>query len=710
MSETKSLNSEVGEDSESQSFSLEDANDFLKAFGKSLDLPPVQPQPRQPPQQQAPQSPAAVAREAYWDADWDVIIAIYLDPATSQKDRADIREMMTTETGGEDALAQDPQLALIFAEPGHERDDNIADALLKLAGMPSSTNKGSSQATRDPKRFEQLASSISLDDWNDTGSGLGSPKRGLGPKICAALWHKGGYDEICKLIELGVDTTIPAQSETKGGLGVYSDFVQPLQHIIQKYLRDTSKLGTDEAKGWPPEHKAQVEGAAKIFKALGDTGTNVTCTEWKEVTDSEMLKEFKKNPGTIWGFEDVRLPFVQASHETPQGAQPLRMMELWDAVSQVLSPQNYEKLLANPKEEIKRVVEEASQTVANDIDTKDKYDDIRDRKSEYVKKFKADATKFLVEFVGQIPKGTFARASPDMQGQERPRVPGRTDWSSIAISDVTGIHNDKFMSSFACKAGLWWAKNEGKPVYYCLDGIDMDDVIDYKKAKNKTIQAYLSDGGPTQATKPHREVVTMKELREILRNWEELKDTVKFSIQGEILKGEKLKTQVSEWISRMEESNKETGRTPAPPRANYQKALDQIDPEIMKRLASAAHLGVPDKEVDMDARDIVKKAGYLLKVSKSRPEYVLKYLMSKCDVLTAYLLIPLELPEVAAGFAKLAGREPPVDKKTMTEAGAALIDALKKCPPYFRGPLSESLVKHPMIERDRKLKKAMKSN
>jgi hypothetical protein len=155
----------------------------------------------------------------------------------------------------------------------------------------------------------------------------------------------------------------------------------------------------------------------------------------------------------------------------------------------------------------------------------------------------------------------------------------------------------------------------------------------------------------------------------------------------------------------MEQSNKEAGRTPAPSRKNFEAALAQIDPSIMDRLNSAITLGVPEKEVDMDARDIVRKAGYVLKIAKARPEYVLKYLMSKCEVLAAYVLIP----QAAAKFGKLVSLEPPADKKTVTEVGAELIEVLKKCPPYFRQPLGEALVRHPMIERDRKLKKALRS-
>ena len=70
-----------------------------------------------------------------------------------------------------------------------------------------------------------------------------------------------------------------------------------------------------------------------------------------------------------------------------------------------------------------------------EIDDKEKYAEVRSRKTEYLKKFRADSTKFLEEFVSQIPKGTFARPSADMKGQERPRVQGRPDPTEIAISD-----------------------------------------------------------------------------------------------------------------------------------------------------------------------------------------------------------------------------------------------------------------------------------
>jgi hypothetical protein len=50
----------------------------------------------------------------------------------------------------------------------------------------------------------------------------------------------------------------------------------------------------------------------------------------------------------------------------------------------------------------------------------------------------------------------------------------------------------KYMGSLACKAGLWWAKEVGEPVYYVMDGISIDDAIDYKVFKSAQINAIMA--------------------------------------------------------------------------------------------------------------------------------------------------------------------------------------------------------------------------
>jgi hypothetical protein len=236
----------------------------------------------------------------------------------------------------------------------------------------------------------------------------------------------------------------------------------------------------------------------------------------------------------------------------------------------------------------------------------------------------------------------------------------------------------------------------------------MADVIDYKKVKNKAIEAFLADGGVLKSTNPHREVVTMQELREILKNWDEFKGTVKFVDKGEILKDAKLDKFVAESRSKMEEANKRAGRSPAPPRADFAKELAAIDPKLMGRLERAAKEQGSD-ETDKDARDIVRKSGYMLKIANTRPEYALKYIMSKCTVLVDYELIPEGLPNAAANLAKLASIDPPTQKSIIDKAAAVLVGQIKLCPPMFRQPLAAAMVRYPLIEQKKKLRKKLKS-
>ena len=104
-----------------------------------------------------------------------------------------------------------------------------------------------------------------------------------------------------------------------------------------------------------------------------------------------------------------------------------------------------------------------------------------------------------MDFATQMPKGTFVRPVLGDDGKPIPKLDengkdlkdDRGQPVYLAVSDVAGIQSDKLMGGLACKAGLWWAKSRGKPVYYCLDGINMDDVTNYKKVKNKAIEVFL---------------------------------------------------------------------------------------------------------------------------------------------------------------------------------------------------------------------------
>jgi hypothetical protein len=571
---------------------------------------------------------------------------------------------------------------------GKFKNDVLSETLLAIADKNSPLKTGAEldrKAQFDPTLFSKLAGEVHPDVWNDKGA----RKRGLGPRVCQALWENGNYDQICDLIRHGVDTSLSARvtgGEQSTGLrvGIYSGFVQPIQHVASNLLRDVHLLDTNNPS-LSRHAKGPAQGAKKIFDALEQKGTAITLTKWADVKGSEMIDEFTRNPGTIWGFKTIRMPYVQAAHEAQHHPEPLRMIELWEAVLESLSPDAYSRLLNDPDNAIDDFVNIGVAKIEKgltDPRKKAKYADIAKDSKTFIDNFKWDAKAFLTEFAARMPKGTFADVAKDDSGAARKDAKG----NEVTVSDVAGIVPGKFMGGLACKAGLWWAKKEGKPVYYCLDGINMDDVTNYKKVKNKAIEDFIAAGGQPSGAKGHDEVITMVELREILKNWEELEDTVKFVRKAQILKGNDLEKEVKAWQAKMKQANQEAGRAPAPPRAAFAKELKAIDPRLMAKLPKGP-------EGDKDARDIVRKSGYLLKVANSRPEIVLKYIMSRCKVLTDYDLIPIKLPEVAA---KLAAATAEGDIPGLS---VELRRQITRCNAKFQLPLKAALMRHPLLAK-----------
>jgi len=207
-----------------------------------------------------------------------------------------------------------------------------------------------------------------------------------------------------------------------------------------------------------------------------------------------------------------------------------------------------------------------------------------------------------------------------------------------------------------------------------------------------------------------KEVITLKEVREILRSWDDLKfpdgkDVVKFVLKGKIMSTDEAKDFVADWQIKMSAANKKAGRRPAPERAKFAKELAAIDPKLPARLDAKALAGRDEKTVDMDARGIVRKAGYLLRVSKTNPEFVVKYLMSKCDILVDYDLIPGELITAALEFGKLAYGLPPASETELKKSANAVKKAMKSCAKNFSEPLARSLIQHPSLEHSKRLAK-----
>lgn len=436
----------------------------------------------------------------------------------------------------------------------------------KLDTTPDTDGKLRSNNSLGPELYNWIWNSgiLSLnDDWNKKEDGLAGT-------VYNHLWNSGQYDKICELIRLGVDTMQPCVRSRDVGRddeGVWSGYVQPLEHLLSKYLKRVDQLNKRTLP--QGENQTKVEGAQKILAVLGTRKQPpAILTSYDAVKKSELLEEFKKNPGTFWGFEDVRLPYVQAARETEKGARPLRMMDMWAAVEKVLKADDFRQLLQSPAETIERCIkagreeaEEGFKAAAEGRSlsgSKADYQDIRDKEA-YLKAFEEQARSFL-DFL--------AKQSPE---------------AKVITAELTGRDAGKLMGALACKAGLWWARKKGEPVYYCLDGIDLEDVASYKAYKTKLINAgFTKRGGEVGTTDLYYEVITFAELREILRkdNWPLLKDIVKFVRKGEVLTEKKGLDEIHQLRNRIQQEGP-ADRT-SPPRTVLNKKAGElgIDPNL----------------------------------------------------------------------------------------------------------------------------------
>ncbi|GFJ87053.1 hypothetical protein Prum_006950 [Phytohabitans rumicis] len=207
-------------------------------------------------------------------------------------------------------------------------------------------------------------------------------------RLLNMLWNDGDFESICTAIACGADTSTASYVDIEGQLeleGFYNGYIEPLEHLLGSYLRlvdlvypdgvgpvDDMTLSEEVRDGitllggqspelrGPQENylkgKEKIAGARRVLQALTEAGTAQILTSYTEVLDCSLVKEFANNPGTIWGFEHVRLPFVNAVHTTEFGKHPVRMWEMWAAVELILNEWRYLQLLLNPEAMIPKLV------------------------------------------------------------------------------------------------------------------------------------------------------------------------------------------------------------------------------------------------------------------------------------------------------------------------------------------------------------------
>ncbi|MFD0743264.1 hypothetical protein ACFQ1L_16795 [Phytohabitans flavus] len=248
-----------------------------------------------------------------------------------------------------------------------------------------------------------------------------------------------------------------------------------------------------------------------MLKALSDRGNAKVLISYEAVLNSSLYKACEDTGGTIWGFEHVRMPFVYAAHNTAKGKHPVRMWEMWAVINATLQEKTYLKLLMDPDTMIEKLIDTGKAAIEKILAEEPlEYAGVREEgdKEDFVKAFEEQCRAYLLVLAGRAPAAKWATAT------------------------IRGMYEPKYLGTLGCIAGLWWAHRENVPVYYCLDGLEDKEIINFKTNKTDSVNAFLAN---PKNSKHYVEVITLGEIREILLNWTDLKKVVKFCRKGEFL-------------------------------------------------------------------------------------------------------------------------------------------------------------------------------
>jgi hypothetical protein len=276
------------------------------------------------------------------------------------------------------------------------------------------------------------------------------------------------------------------------------------------------------------------------------------------------------------------------------------MWELWETVGQAMTRDNYDSLLRDPDTTIPKLVNlGVQQLLKSRAETPAEH--TGRNTVQFVAAFEQQCTGYLRFLAEQAPRAKFT------------------------TTKARGAEPTAYLGAFACNAGLWWAKQTGQPVYYCLDGIKDKDIADYKRLKTSQINTFLGSGKEDDR---FVEVITLAEIREIFTNWPEFKGTVTFMKKGEPVPDGEIEALIH--VMQLTDALLADVRN-APGQDTFKDAIMALDPRLLQA-------GLPDDEI----MRIVAQAANLRMAATAKSDKVLAaYLDTEdCKVLYREGLLP----------------------------------------------------------------------
>lgn len=393
-------------------------------------------------------------------------------------------------------------------------------------------------------------------------------EKGVAATTYDMLWRNGRADDIAQLVAAGWDTGQPK----RGGQG-YSGFTMPIAHQAAGWLHALDRtpeqlksaglsVPDEDLLKKPDGPQAWAERQAMARTVLGAIGkrdaqsggqTAIMLSSYEDVKKSPVMAQWKKQPGTFWGFENVRMPFVQHARESTTesgdkgGDMVLRMMDMWTSLgkltARIKDPQ-YDELMKNPGPVIERLVREA-------LDAPEVKERATGGDNDYARQYEREVRSFLKRLAAER----------------------HIDDNEVIEARGNNATSGKYMGAQLCRHGLDWLKDNGKVLYYCLDGIAEEDFLSYRSVKYEQMRSAQVQGKPPGA---HDKVITLVELRHIVRSWSSLRNTVRFTKLGQPIADQD--ALVARWARAIEQDKAGAGARPLP------KSPSEFPPELQQEL------------------------------------------------------------------------------------------------------------------------------
>lgn len=231
----------------------------------------------------------------------------------------------------------------------------------------------------------------------------------------------------------------------------------------------------------------------KLIRAVQERGGDLLT--WNEVCQSSLVKkatlmlesdQFKNQPCMFYGFEAMRLPYVEAVKSDGKDVRGLlRMKDMWDIAVKLARSSRFTEIQEGGSSALEKLIDDNKSKLK--LQTKD-----LDQVFDYL--------SFVI------------RPEEDL-------------FHSVDSLEKKYLNKGNLIITRLCKKGVDWVCQRGGVILSVIDDVDEDDLLNYRDLKRLRI-AQMEDslGGRIPLRKQGvQKIITYSEIRHMLRNYQSLR-------------------------------------------------------------------------------------------------------------------------------------------------------------------------------------------